>query len=227
MTRLNKALLVFCILTAAIAAALIAHSTLYAQDAESKKIPIEMIEGKQPDAPGSEQKTETPPRQLALGANLDFFPTILSAVDSEFGLAIQPWFGVNHFKIRIDIAHMRIPNDIVATKYFSKNNVNTFALVLQYCFGKNFDGFAIGGGIGVWNNMVSNKLFNKKGSSIVPYLTIEGGYIWRFYSNIYMEPCLAVDVMLTTHRINVYGYGFKPLPAAGEITLKFGIYVDI
>jgi hypothetical protein len=198
------------------------NSPVHGQDAPNKKIPLEATD----DRISADSMTQTRQHRLAFGANLDFFPTILSAVESEFGLGIQPWFGIDHFKIRLDIRHMRIPDSLAETRYFYKNIVNTFSLVLQYCFGNFFDGFVIGAGIGVWNNMISLKYFNKKGSSITPYLTIEGGYIWKFYSNLYIEPSLSLDVMLTNQKIKVYGFDYEPLPVAGEITLKFGIYVD-
>jgi len=189
------------------------------QDAASKKIPFEIVDEKAPDSAAQ--------HHFGLGVNLDFFPTIVSLVDTEFGLSIQPWFGIDRFKIRLNIVHMRIPNSLAGTRYFYKNDVNAFSLAVEYCFGQNFDGFTIGAGIGVWHNMVSHTFFNKKGSSITPFLTLEGGYIWKFYNNLFIEPCLALDVMLTRQKISIYGSSYKPLPVSGEITLKFGLNVDI
>lgn len=194
----------------------------HGQETQNNKIPLQTTD----ERVNSDSLTPLKLHRFAFGANLDFFPTILSAIDSEFGLGIQPWFGVDHFKIRLDIRHMRIPDSLIETSYFHKNIVNTFSVVLQYCFGNSFDGFVLGAGIGAWNNMITLKYYDRKGSSIAPYLTIEGGYIWRFYSNMYMEPSLSLDVMLTDQTITVYGFHYKPLPVFGEITLKFGIFVD-
>ncbi|GEM_PF-827235 len=208
----------------AVSAALIAAggAPVLGQDTAGKKIPFEIVDDRPPDS-----ASQPAQHRLGLGVNLDFFPTIVSLVDTEFGLSIQPWFGIDRFKIRLNIVHMRIPNSLVGTRYFYKNDANAFSLAVEYCFGKNFDGFTIGAGIGVWNNMVSHKFFNKKGNSITPFLTLEGGYIWKFYHNLFIEPCLALDVMLTRQRISIYGSGYKPLPVAGEISLKFGLNVDI
>ncbi len=211
------------LLAAAVAVIAAGNTPAHGQDTPNKKMPFEVIDDKN----GDDSITPSIQHHLALGINIDFFPTILSVVDSEFGLSIQPWFGIDQFKIRINIVHMRIPNSLVGTRYFYKNNANTFSLAVEYCFGKNFDGFTIGAGIGLWSNMVSNKIFNKQGSSIAPFLTIEGGYIWKFYNNLYIEPCLALDVMLTKQKIRMYGFEYKPLPVSGEITLKFGLNVDI
>lgn len=211
-----------------LAGAVVSALCLFNQPALGKenpdnKIPFEVIEDKSVgESPAPEQQ-----RRLGLGVNLDFFPTVLSAVDGEFGLSIQPWFGIDRFKLRLNITHMRIPDSLVATRYFHKNSANTFSLVFEYCFGSNFDGFTVGGGVGVINNMVSHRYFNRKGNSITPFVTIEGGYIWRFYRNLYIEPCLALDVMVTGQKIKVWGFDYKPLPVTGEISLKFGINVDI
>lgn len=214
----------FIIFLSALSAALIAagSSPAQGQDTAVKKIPFEIVDDKAPHS--SSQPVQ---HHLGLGVNLDFFPTIVSLVDTEFGLSIQPWFGIDQFKIRLSIVHLRIPNSLVGTRYFYKNDVNAFSLAVEYCFGKNFDGFTIGAGIGVWNNMVSHKYFNRKGSSITPFLTLEGGYIWKFYNNLFIEPCLALDVMLTGQKITIYGSRYKPLPVSGEISLKFGLNVDI
>jgi hypothetical protein len=208
---------------AALAASCFVNQTAHAQGTAVKKIPFEIDDDRNP----ADSMTQPARHRLGLGVNLDFFPTIVSVVDSEFGLSIQPWFGIDQFKIRLNIVHLRIPNSLVGTRYFYKNDANTFSLAVEYCFGNNFDGFTIGAGIGLWNNMVSHKYFNRKGSSFTPFLTIEGGYIWKFYNNLFIEPCLGLDVMLTGQKISIYGFGYKPLPVSGEITLKFGLNVDI
>jgi hypothetical protein len=225
MTRTRKPGL-FIILTAltALVAAVLSVFMLPALAQENKKIPFEIDDGRAAAEPLARQPAQ---HRLGLGINLDFFPTIVSAVDGEFGLSIQPWFGIDQFKIRLNITHLRIPDSLVGSRFFYKNTANTFSLAVEYCFGNNFDGFTAGAGIGVWNNMVSHKYFNKKGISITPFLTLEGGYIWKFYNNLFIEPCLALDVMLTGQKIKIYGFGFKPLPVSGEITLKFGLNVDI
>ena len=193
--------------------------SLSAQDATDQKIPIRIIEEEIPEHAAQ--------HALALGVNLDPFPTIISAFSREFGLEIQPWFGIDHYKIRFDIAHMRVPDTIAGTKYFYKNSCNSFSVMAEYIFGNNFDGFHIGAGIGVWHNTIRHKYFNVHGNIILPFLKIEGGYIWKFYKNLYLEPCAALDIMLMHKTISIYGFTYKPLPAAGEISVKFGVYVDL
>jgi hypothetical protein len=193
--------------------------TASAQDTTDQKIPIQIIEE---EIPGHTQK-----HVMALGVNLDPFPTIISAVSRNFGLAVQPWFGIDHFKVRFDVAHMRVPDTIAGTRYFHKNNCNSFALVAGFMFGNNFDGFVIGAGMGIWQHAISHKHFNVRRSSTTPFFKIEGGYIWKFHKNLYLEPCIALDIILGQKTISIYGFMYKPLPVAGEITVKFGIYVDL
>jgi hypothetical protein len=120
-----------------------------------------------------------------------------------------------------------MPDSIAGTRYFYKNNINSFSLMAEYIFGDNFDGFFIGSGFGIWQNTISHKYLNGKGSCTMPLFTLEGGYIWKFYKNLYLEPCLALDIMLTRQTISIYRFTYKPLSIAGEITIKFGLYVDI
>jgi len=165
--------------------------------------------------------------KAALGIAIDPFPVIMSAVDARFGLSVQPWFAIGYVKVRIDISHIRIPNAIAETKYFFKNEVNSAGIVGEGFFNKNFDGFKIGTGFGLCDTTISHRYFNKKGKSISAYWTIEGGYVWKFYKTLYIEPCLALNVMLSKNKISLYGFSYKQLPVLGEITLKFGLYFDI
>lgn len=200
---------------------------VHAAEEQKREIPYEVIEGPPPETAHDESTTRQRTHRMALGVNIDPFPTVLSAIDREFGLSVQPWFSVNNIRIRLDIAHFRVPDDCVATRYFHRNDVNTFALSFEYTFGKNFDGFLIGAGFGIWQDSVKHRYFNESATSIRPFISVEGGYIWKFHKNLYIEPCLALDIMLTREKLSVYWCGFSPLPVAGEITLKFGMYFDI
>jgi len=205
--------------TVMLAAFMISSLNLMAQDKSDQKIPIQIVE--------EETHDHAQKHTLALGANIDPFPTIVSAASRSFGLGIQPWFGIDHFKIRFDVAHLRVPDAVSGTKYFYKYNCNSFALSAEYMFGNNFDGFLVGAGIGIWQNAISQKYFNERGHDTALFVTVEGGYIWQFYQNLYLEPCVALDIMLGQKTISVFGFTYKPLPVAGEITVKFGIYLDL
>ena len=202
-------------------------SRTFAQEQKKQKIPYEVVEDPASDNSINESSAPHRTHRMALGVTIDPFPTVLSAVDRVFGLCVQPWFSVDNFKIRLDIARFRIPDDCVATRYFHRNNVNAFSLVFEYAFGANADGFLVGAGIGMWQDSVGHRYFNQSATAVRPFLLIEGGYIWKFHKNLYIEPCLALDVMLTRPKLSVYRFGYTPLPLAGEITLKFGMFIDI
>jgi hypothetical protein len=210
-----------------------------AQEQPNQQIPYEVIDDATTDKNINQSTAPHKKHHMAIGVNIDPFPTILTAIESGFGLSLQPWFGVDQVKIRLDITHLKIPNDLVATKYFYLNNVNAFLIFIEYSFGKNFDGFVAGAGFGIWQNSVTQRdfksvnsachynLIKESASTVSPYISIEGGYIWKFYENLYIEPCLALDIMLTGQKMSLYGFHYKPLPVAGEITLKFGMYIDL
>lgn len=206
------------LLTCILSACLSIGIPAFAQDEPKRTIPVEI-----------EEADAHVPRtyKAALGIAIDPFPIIMSAVDSRFGLSVQPWFGIGYIKVRLDITHIRIPNGIAATNYFFKNEVNSAGIVAEGFFNKNFDGFRIGTGFGLWDTTISHRYLNKKGKSISAYWTVEGGYVWKFYKTLYIEPGLALDVPLSSNRISLYGMSYRQLPVFGEITLKFGLYFDI
>ncbi len=210
---------IVCIFSLALSVFLLTGISAPAQDEpEKRKIPIEIEE-----ADAHVPRTH----KAAIGIAIDPFPVIMSAVDARFGLSVQPWFGIGYVKVRIDISHIRIPNAIAGTKYFFKNEVNSAGIVGEGFFNKNFDGFKVGTGFGLWDTTVSHRYFSKRGKSISAYWTIEGGYVWRFYKTLYIEPCIALNVMLSKNTISLYCNSYKQFPVFGEITLKFGLYFDI
>ena len=71
-------------------------------------------------------------------------------------------------------------------------------------FNKNFDGFKIGTGSACGHN--HQPPISTKRKSISAYWTIEGGYVWKFYKTLYIEPCLALNVMLSKNKISLYGF---------------------
>ncbi|OHD64987.1 MAG: hypothetical protein A2176_04335 [Spirochaetes bacterium RBG_13_51_14] len=196
-----------------------------AQDEAKRKIPFE-IEERSPDE-GTQPALSRSQHRMALGVAIDPFPTVISAVDRRFGLSVQPWFGIDNFKVRIDITHLRMPDALAGTRYFYKNDIDMGAVILEFFFSKNFEGFRIGSGFGIWDNSISHKYFTKKGGSISAFFTIGGGYVWKFYKTLYIEPCLALDILLSKETISIYGFKYRPLPLSGEISLKFGLYFDI
>ncbi|MBN2159455.1 MAG: hypothetical protein JW807_08675 [Spirochaetes bacterium] len=194
------------------------------QDNKKQKIPYEIIEDIEAR---KAEEAAIKHHRLALGLSIDPFSSILSAVDRQFGIGIQPWFGIDRVKIRLDISHLRVPNDIAGTRYFHKNNINTFGISVEYFFSDNFEGFLIGGGFGFWANTISHKHFNQHASWMMPCLSVEGGYVWKFHKNVFIEPCLALNIMLKPETVKIFWFRYRALPAAGEITLKFGIHFDI
>ncbi len=51
---------------------------------------------------------------------------------------------------------------------------------------------------------------------------VGGGYIWKFWGNLYLNPWVAVHVPMNSPRIVLGGHRYEPLPVSGEISLKVG-----
>jgi hypothetical protein len=71
------------------------------------------------------------PRAMALGVQLDLFPTIASAAAGELGYAPQLWLGIDRVRIRFVAAHMQLPDRLAFAEGFVRPTTTALALVLD------------------------------------------------------------------------------------------------
>jgi len=94
---------------------------------------------------------------MALGVNLDLFPTIASAVAGKAGYAPQVWLGIGHVRVRFVGAHMKLPDGLAFQKGFVRPTVTALALVFDYTFGPHFDGWWVGSGFELWQRSIGHE----------------------------------------------------------------------
>src|SRR5216110_437859 len=91
------------------------------------------------------------PRRLAVGVQLDLFPTVISAVAGHLGYAPQVWAGVDRVRLRLVGAHLEPPDALAfAPDGFRRPTTTVLAAVIDYTFGPRFDGFWVGAGFENW-----------------------------------------------------------------------------
>src|SRR5437588_172715 len=72
------------------------------------------------------------PRAVALGFNLDLFPTVISAVNGKVGIAPQVWVGLEPVRLRFVGAHLEPPDALAfADKGFVHPTTTAFAAIVD------------------------------------------------------------------------------------------------
>jgi hypothetical protein len=90
-------------------------------------------------------------RPMAVGVQLDLFPTVVSAVNGRLGHAPQVWLGIDHVRLRLIGAHLEPPAALAfADEGFKNPTTTVFAVVFDYTFGERFDGPWISTGFESW-----------------------------------------------------------------------------
>ncbi len=182
-------------------------------------------------SPIVESRLDAPPlpsrRKLALGFTLDLLPVAMSAASGHFGMSGQTWVGIDSIKIRLVGARMNMPDFLVGNDAFGDQQTTVGALIVDYVFGEAFDGWWVGTGFELWENRIVHKSSAATQRWLNLVYTLGGGYIWKFYDNLYLNPWVGLHVPINNPRIHAGSDSFKPLPVSGEVSLKIGYYFDL
>ena len=166
--------------------------------------------------------------RLALGFNLDLLPTALSAANGEFGYAPQVWLGVNHVRLRFVGAHLEPPDAFAfAPSGFRHPTTTAFATLIDYTFGRRFDGAWLGSGFEIWQNTIDHDDVQGTARWASTMFTVGGGYIWRFAGDFFLDPWAGLHVVLNPQTVTIGSFDYKPFPLQGEVSLKLGWFTPI
>jgi|GEM_PF-862393 len=179
-------------------------------------------------APEADESAAGDRPRLALGFTLDLLPTVLSAVAGEFGMSGQTWVGIEHVRLRLVGGQMYMPQFLIGGDGFRDQKNTVGAFIVDYVFGRHFDGWWVGTGFELWMNEIGNKYApGQKARWNNMVWTAGGGYIWRAVDNFYIEPWAALHVPMNNQNIDMAGHKFKPMPVSGEVSLKIGYFFDL
>lgn len=169
-----------------------------------------------------------PAPPLAVGFVIDLLPTALSASSKHFGGSFQTWVGVGHLRFRAVAAHLHMPDALGARDGYKDQETTVMAAIVDYVFGRHFDGFWVGTGFEGWMNNIGHKAHpGRRAYWNNAVYTIGGGYIWRAIGNFYLEPWVAGHVLLNNPSVRLDAKRYKPFPLSGEASLKIGYFFDI
>lgn len=167
-------------------------------------------------------------RPLALGFQLDLFPTVVSAVNGKAGYAPQIWLGIDHVRLRLVGAHLEPPDALAfADEGFENPTTTALAIIIDYTFGDYFDGFWVCAGFEAWQQSIEHEAVSERAvwSSVVG--TTGGGYIWRFYENFFVDPWVGVHWTMNPERVELGPYEYEPPPVVANASVKVGVFVDL
>jgi len=166
---------------------------------------------------------------MAIGVQLDLFPTVISAINGSLGYAPQVWLGIGHARLRLIGAHLEPPDALAfADDGFENPTTTSFAVTIDYTFGAHFDGFWLGGGFELWQRTIEHR--DVPGTTTgwtSTVATFGGGYIWRFAGNFFLDPWAALHATLNPESVFVGSYEYDPAPIVASASVKVGWFADL
>jgi len=176
----------------------------------------------------ADEPTRDGRRPMALGVNLDLFPTVASAINGELGYAPQIWVGLDHVRLRFVGAHVEPPDALAfAPDGFRDPTTTVFAAIVDYTFGDHFDGPWLGSGFELWDSTIAHDGVDGTAHWTSTVFTIGGGYIWRFAGNFFVDPWLAAHAVLDPEAVELGGFDYEPAPILAEASLKLGWFLPL
>ena len=164
----------------------------------------------------------------AIGVTIDLLPIVLSASAGEVGLSGQLWGAIDHYRLRLVGAHLTQPDWLAAKGGFEERRTTAFAVIGDYLFGDNFDGFWVGGGFEYWHESIGHEEApGERDSWDTVAATAGGGYIWRVVGNFFLEPWTAAHLRLTPASASLAGETYEPQWLSAEVSLKIGFFVEL
>ena len=166
----------------------------------------------------SQVSEETKTAPYTIGTELDALPFATG------GYYFSLIGGHDHFRLR-GIASMVNPPDFAYPSDRFKNlSLHAYALIVDYFFKPEFDGFWVGVGLEKWLGTIDSKVSSNSGSFNESVSTLGSGYVWKFYKNFYLNPWVAIHLKVSGDSPNV-GIDSYTLPTLqGEGSFKIGWY---
>lgn len=169
---------------------------------------------------------EPTPRPLAVGVQLDLFPTIVSAANGKLGYAPQIWLGIDHVRLRLIGAHLEPPDAFAFDEDFEDPTTTVFAAVVDYTFGERFDGWWVTSGFEVWERTIRHEESGGTAAWTSIVGTLGGGYIWRFAGDFYVDPWVGVHATLNPEEVHADGFDYEPPAIAANASVKIGWFTS-
>jgi hypothetical protein len=162
------------------------------------------------------------PGRIALGLELDLLPTVVSAAAGEVGGGGNVWLGRDRLRLRLVGTRMVFPDGFQTPSGFKDRELIAVAAIVDVFLHRGFSGPWIGGGLEHWWNRVGSAAGPDTADWRSYVVTAGGGWAWKFWRDLYLNPWMAGHVLLSRPEVTLYGSTWKPGVATWEISLKVG-----
>ena len=155
---------------------------------------------------------------LTVGFEIDALPYITG------GYYFSAWLGIKNIQQRIRpvYAKANIPDFMYDSDAFDRNTIVVYAIVVDYFFKPNFEKFWIGTGIEYWDGEIEDK-FSETAKYSNWIFTLGGGYVWKFWNNLYINPWIAGHLRIAgDEEVPVGSYIYLTPIFTPEVSIKLG-----
>jgi hypothetical protein len=159
--------------------------------------------------------------RVRAGLEIDALPYLTG------GYYFSAWGGYKNFRLRGVFTHFKSPSFVIPDG-FEDQKSDAYTLLVDYfpSADKNeFEKWWIGAGLEYWKNSVQNSSDNATGNYDNLILTLGGGYVWKIWGNLYLNPWAAAHIALSgADEKKIGNNNFKPKGFLYEASLKLGWY---
>ena len=155
--------------------------------------------------------------KITIGFEIDALPYLTG------GYYGSVWLGLNQPRIRLRpvIAQASVPAFMLEDE-IEANTLLVYAFVADYFFKPDYKGFWVGTGMEFWDGEVENISSDTAAYEQLVF-TVGGGYVWKFWGNLYFNPWVAGHLRVSgDSEVLVGNYLFEPPVFTPEASLKIG-----
>jgi hypothetical protein len=160
--------------------------------------------------------------RIVAGVELDLLPTVLSAIDGELGGGANVWVGRDRVRLRAVGTYIAFPPGALTPSGFEDRKLSVAAGIVDVFFRPGFIGPWIGAGLEHWWNRIGSPAGPETATWTSWVATLGGGYVWKVWRGLYLNPWAAGHVLLSEPEVTLHGATWKPARLAGEVSLKVG-----
>lgn len=151
-----------------------------------------------------------------VGVELDLLPYLTGGYYGSLSWAQDEW------RYRAVVAKVDLPAWIIPDG-FDRHTQSAYALILDYFYEHQVNGWWSGIGFEYWRNEVREASSQESAVFWQGIVTVGQGYVWRINDYFYINPWGAIHVPLQTDTVRIASRDYHPLPVLGEISVKFGL----
>ena len=158
----------------------------------------------------------------AVGVEIDLLPVVLSAADGQLGGGANVWIGRDRVRLRAVGTYVAFPPGALAPSGFERRRLTVAAAIVDVFLQPGFSGPWLGAGLEYWWNRIESPAGPETASWASGVATLGGGYVWKFWRSVYLNPWAAGHLLLSDPEVTLYGATWKPQKLTGEVSLKIG-----